>query len=162
MARDYEDTHGIGDMSAAELEAYVRAQLAEHDGIDADRVEVTATGSGIRVAGRVGTEAEYQSIEHVLTDVLGITDVDNELMVDPLTRAEHADAADEANAEVYGRPRNQRGGANRTEDTAAHLLDDVGAEQYGTGDMGEAIERGYSYEPPDSPVQDGNLGREEH
>jgi hypothetical protein len=162
MARDFEDLHDVDNMSPADLEAFVREQLEEYRDIDPSRVEIEATGRGIRLAGRVGTEAEYQAVEHVLTDVLGIADVVNEMVVDPLTRAEHDDAADVANAEVYDRPRGQRGGADRTEDTAAHLLDDTGAEQYGTGDVGEAVERGLSYNPPDTPVQEGHEGREEH
>jgi hypothetical protein len=162
MARDFEDISDIENMSDEELTDLVREQLEEYPDLDASRVDIVAADGAITLSGRVGTEAELQSIGRVLTDVIGIERVSNDLVVDANTRVQHDDAADVANAEVYGRPRGLRGGANRTEDTAAHLLDDEGAEQFGTGDVGEAIERGYSYNPPINPVQEGHEGREDH
>ena len=55
-----------------------------------------------------------------------------------------------------------RGGANRTEDSAEHLLRDTASELLGTGDMREAIERGYSYNPPTEPIQEGSSSKEDH
>jgi hypothetical protein len=162
MADDYEDIYDLGNMTDEEIESLVREELDDYPQIDPSRVDVTVSDGAVTLSGRVGSEAEHQSIEHVLTDVIGIEHVTNELVVDPLTRAHHDDAADVANAEVYGGPRGQRGGANRTEDSAAHLLDDAGAEQQGTGDVGEAVERGYSYNPPTTPTQEGQRGAEEH
>jgi hypothetical protein len=160
MAGD--DFYDLENMSDNELEALVREQLDEYPDLDASGLSVSASKGRVRLEGRVGTESEYQSIEHVLTDVIGISEVSNELVIDELTRIEQDEAADVANARLYNSPRGQRGGANRTEDTAAHLLDDTGAEQYGTSDVGEAVERGYSYNPPDSPVQEGNWNKEDH
>jgi hypothetical protein len=162
MARDYEDIHNLEDMTDEELEALVREELDEYEQVDPSRLVIEARDGDVTVGGRVGTEAEYQVVEQVVTDVLGVQRFTNEMVVDPLTRAQHDEAADVANAEVYDSPRGQRGGANRTEDTAAHLLDDTGAEQYGTGDMGEAVERGYSYNPPAGPAQEGQRGHEDH
>jgi hypothetical protein len=162
MAGDFEDLYDLGNMTDEELEQLIRDQLGEQPEIDPSRLEIRATGGRVTLGGRIGTEAEYQIIERVLTDVIGIEAVRNELLVDPLTRSEQSEDAGEANAELYGTPRGQRGGANRTEDTAAHLLEDTGAEQYGTGDVGEAVERGYSWNPPDSPVQEGHSQREDH
>ncbi|HSJ05308.1 MAG TPA: hypothetical protein VK936_01315 [Longimicrobiales bacterium] len=45
---------------------------------------------------------------------------------------------------------------DRTEDTAAHPLDDAGAEQFGTGAVGEAVECGYTCDPPRAPFQEGS------
>lgn len=162
MAGDYEDLYGENRMTDGELAALVRDQLTEHAGIEPGSVEVTVSGGAVRVAGRIGTEAEYQAVERVITDFIGIRELNNELIVDPLTRASQDEAADVANTRLYGAPRAQRGGANRTEDSAAHLLDDTGAEQYGTGDVGEAVERGYSYNPPLPPFQEGHEGEEDH
>jgi hypothetical protein len=39
---------------------------------------------------------------------------------------------------------------------------DTAAEQFGTDDVTEAIERGYSYEAPHGPIQEGTESREEH
>jgi hypothetical protein len=160
MAND--DFYDIENMTDEELEVLVREQLDEQPDLDAAGLEITASEGRVTVGGRIGTEAEYQAIERVLTDIIGIADVTNELLVDGLRRVQQDDAADVANAELYNRPRGQRGGADRTEDTAAHLLDDTGAEQYGTNDVGEAVERGYSYNPPDKPIQEGHWNKEDH
>jgi hypothetical protein len=157
-----DDFYDIENMTDEELEMLVREQLDEQPDLDATGLEVTASEGRVTVGGRIGTEAEYQAIERVLTDVIGIADVTNELLVAGLRRVQQDDAADVANAELYNRPRGQRGGADRTEDTAAHLLDDTGAEQYGTNDVGEAVERGYSYNPPDKPIQEGHWNKEDH
>jgi hypothetical protein len=162
MAGDYEDIDDLGNMTDDELAAFVRERFEEYPDLDPDGIEIEAADGSITLSGRVGTEAELQSFERVLTDIIGVERVNNEIVVDSLTRSQHDDAADVANTEVYGSPRGLRGGANRTEDSAAHLLDDTGAEQYGTGDVGEAIERGYSYNPPVNPVQEGHEGDEEH
>jgi hypothetical protein len=162
MAGDYEDIRDLENLTDEELEAMVREELGEFEHIDPSRLVIEANDGAVTIGGRVGTEAEYQAVEQAVTDVLGVERFTNDMVVDPLTRAQHDEAADVANAEVYGSPRGQRGGANRTEDTAAHLLDDTGAEQYGTGDMGEAVERGLSYNPPADPIQEGHEGREDH
>jgi hypothetical protein len=162
MARDFEGLYDIENMTDAELEQLIREQLDEQPDVDPAGLEIRASSGRVTVGGRIGTEAEYQIVERLLTDVIGIEAVENELVVDPLVRAEQSEEADEANARLYDTPRGQRGGANRTEDTAAHLLEDTGAEQYGTGDMGEAVERGYSWNPPNTPIQEGNRNRENH
>jgi hypothetical protein len=163
MAGDFEDTYDLGNMTDEELVELVREQLDDYPDLDSSRIDIAAEDGAITLSGRVGTDGELQTIGQVLSDVIGVEHVTNELVVDPLTRVHHDEAADVANSEVYGSPRGLRGGANRTEDTAAHLLDDEGAEQFGTGDVGEAIERGYSYNPPVSPTQDGqDEGGEEH
>jgi hypothetical protein len=156
MAGD--DMYDLGNMSDDELADMVREELDERPELDPSGLEIHVADGQVSITGRVGTEAEYQLIEQVLTDVIGIEDLNNDVVVRP----DQDDAADVANAELYGSPRGQRGGANRTEDSAAHLLEDTGAEQFGTGDMGEAIERGYSYNPPAGPVQEGTRSKEDH
>jgi hypothetical protein len=160
MADDYEDIYDIESMTDDEIQALVSEELEEHPDLDASRLELAVAEQQVTLTGRVGTEAELQIVEHVITDVIGLR-VRNDLVVDELVRQEQPEAADEANTRVY--PGGQaRGGADRTEDSAEHLLEDTAAEQYGTNDMGEAIERGYSYNPPDTPVQEGTWGRENH
>ena len=53
-------------------------------------------------------------------------------------------------------------GAERTEDSAKHLLGDLEAEMYGTHDPQESAQDGIPYEPPDRPVQEGTWSREQH
>src|SRR5215213_7750892 len=101
MARDYEDIHDIDDLSEDELSALVREHLRGNNSIDADDISVRATDDGVVVLnGRVGTEAELRIAERVLTDVLGLSNVRNELVVDPMRRAESPIDPDEHAAEV--------------------------------------------------------------
>lgn len=162
MAGDYEDMNDIESMTDEELHALVRQELGDHPDIDMARVDTTIRDGSVVIGGRVGTESEYQVIEHVLTDVIGVRSVENQLVVDELVRQEQPDAADTANAEVYGQGGGATGGANRTEDSAEHLLTDTAADLRGTDDVGEAIERGHSYNPPDAPVQEGTWSKEDH
>jgi hypothetical protein len=159
MAGDYEDFYDIDSLTDPELEALVREELDEYPDLDASGLAITVADGRVTVSGRIGTEAEYQQIEHVLTDVIGVA-VANEMLIDELTRHEQPMAADEANAQVYASGRGGRGGADRTDDAAEHLLADTGAEQFGTNDVGEAVERGYSYNPPETPVQEGTWSKE--
>lgn len=161
MAGDFEDLYDIESMTDEELTALVRESLDEHPELDATGLDLRARDGTVRLAGRVGTEAELQIIEHVLTDVIGVPKVRNELVVDELVRQQQPDGADRANARVYGAG-SASGGANRTEDSAEHLLEDTAAELYGTDDPAEAIERGHSYNPPDAPIQEGIRNRENH
>lgn len=160
MPEDYESLYDIEAMSDEELEQLVLDELNAAQDLDADGLDITARKGRVRLSGRVGTEAELQIIEHILTDSLGV-DVQNDLVVDELTRQQQPEAADDANARVYATG-GGHGGADRTEDTAEHLLDDTAAEQYGTDSVSEAVERGQSYNPPDHPVQEGTRSREQH
>jgi hypothetical protein len=151
-----EDAYELESMSDDEVEDLIREALDEYSELDPSDLEIRVTDGQVSIGGRVGTDAEYQVVEQVLSEVIGIEEISNDIVVDASARTQQDDAADVANAELYGTPRGQRGGANRTEDSAAHLLDDTGAEQFGTSDMGEAIERGYSYNPPDTPGRERN------
>jgi hypothetical protein len=162
MAGDFEDIYDLENMTDEEIVQLVREELDDQQELDSSGLDIDVRNGRLRVSGRVGTEAELQLVEHLLTDVIGVPEVENDLVVDALARSHQDEAADVANAQLYSSPRGQRGGANRTEDTAAHLLDDTGAEQFGTSDMGEAIERGYSYNPSTSPIQEGTRDAEEH
>lgn len=162
MARDYEDMNDIESLTDDALRALVKQQLDENQDVDVDRVDLTVSEGRVILAGRVGTESEFQIIEHMLADVIGVRTVENGLVVDELVRAEQPEAADEANEMVYGGGGSAHGGADRTEDSAEHLLNDTAADQRGTDDVGEAVERGQSYNPPDSPVQEGTWSKEDH
>jgi hypothetical protein len=95
MARDFENLHDIGEMDDRELRDLVREQLAEHGALDIDDLTVSAASGRVVLSGRVGTDGERRIAEHVLTDVLGVTDFSNELVVDPIRRAESPEAVDE-------------------------------------------------------------------
>ena len=103
-----------------------------------------------------------QQVEHVLTDVLGVESVANELVIDELTRGERSEASDDASLEEsLGNPQHAEG-TLRTSDEASHLTENLEAEQYGLDDPSEANKRGVTYEPPVRPGREGTESREQH
>ena len=88
MARDYEDFSSIDDLDDDELRQLVRDRLGEHPELDLDDISVVVDQGTVRLEGRVGTEAELRVADHVLTDVVGVVDYDNSLVVDALRRVE--------------------------------------------------------------------------
>ncbi|MBI4408742.1 MAG: BON domain-containing protein [Gemmatimonadetes bacterium] len=162
MRRDYEDVFDLGDLDDGEIAQLIRQQLEEYPELDPDLLRIDVSDGFVTLSGRVGTEQELQTLEHVITAVLGIPKYSNEVVVDELVRGEYSEAADEAAAqdnEVAG----QLGkGAVLAEDSASHLLEDLESELYGTHDVNQAIERGYTYEPPDRPLQEGSWSEETH
>jgi hypothetical protein len=137
----------------------VRSRLREHNALDIDDITVRADGGVVILEGRVGTDAERQIAEHVLTDGVGIATIRNNLVVDPIRRAESPMAMDDHLAEE-----------DRTEGLllgdrpvqlspeAEHLGDDSDAEASGTTDVGKAIAEGTAWIPPESPTQEGIEG----
>ena len=160
MARDYEDIHDIDDLSDDELSALVREHLRGNNAIDADDISVRATDDGVvYLNGRVGTEAEMRIAERVLTDVLGITDVRNQLVVDPARRAESPTDPEEHAAEVEANEGLLLGDvpAQRDDYDALESGDDS-AQLFGTTDVQQSISSGAAYIPPTSPTPEGLAG----
>lgn len=162
MARDYEDLYNLSSMEDGEIRDLIHQQLSEYDDLDPDEIDIAVEEGHVTLSGRVGTEHDYQRIEQVLTDVIRVSGLTNDLVVDELRRPEQPEAADDAASARIGSGESLRGGANRTEDSAEHLLQDTAAEQFGTDSASEAIERGYSYEPPTTPPQQGSWSKENH
>lgn len=161
MADDYEDTFDLDDLSDQELQELVRSQLADYDTIDADNILVRVKDGEVRLSGRVGTVAEREIADHILSDVIGLTDYHNDLFVDEVRRDEEPEAADDAIADAQARGEDQLGGdADMTTDPAAlREEDDLEADLYGTHDVQRAIEQGTSYEPPDTPTPESGEDR---
>lgn len=164
MARDYNDIFEVSNLDDGELKDLVLDELREHPDIDVDLVEVSVERGQVRLAGRVGTEQEVQTVEHVVTDLIGIRNVRNELVVVDAVRGERSDGADdalvedlEADAQMSAGP-----GGSTTSDTAQHLVEDLEAEHFGTHNPQEAVERGTAYEPPDRAIQQGSYSVEDH
>jgi hypothetical protein len=159
MARDYENLNDLEDLDDRELRDLVRAHLRDHNGIDPDDITVRVADGAVVLEGRVGTDAERRIAEHVLTDVVGLASVQNNLVVDAIRRAESPVAMDDHLAEE-----------NRTEGLmlgdravplspeAEHLADDVDSELSGTTDVGKSISDGAPWIPPESPTQEGLEG----
>lgn len=162
MADDFENLYDLGNLSDADLKDLVLEELSEYPELDVDLIEVSVRNAAVTLSGRVGTEQEMQQVEHVLTDVLGVESVSNELVVDQLTRGERSEAADDAAMEEsLGNPQLAEG-TLRTSDEASHLTENLPAEQYGVDDPSEASKRGVTYEPPVRPVREGTESRELH
>jgi hypothetical protein len=163
MAREYGgDLYDFGTMSDDEIRGVVMEHLREQPNLDADWIDVTVREGLVTLSGRVGTDAEVQVAGAVLDDVLGLEGFSNELVVDELHRGETPEGADEAAAREDDM--GDEGGirVSQQSDTAEHLEEDLGDEQFGTQDMGEAIRDGVPYEPPTHPISDGYGSRENH
>jgi hypothetical protein len=165
MDRDFENVHDIDNLSNDELRQLVRSHLAAHNGLDLDDLAVRVESGVIVLGGRVGTEGERRIAEHVVTDVLGITSVRNEILIDPIRRAESPEAIDDHLVEE-----------NRTEglllgdkagpfDGEAEPIDggdpySVDKHLFGTTDVQDAIAGGTPWIPPESPTPEGISGQD--
>lgn len=160
MARDYEDIHDIDDLSEDELSALVREHLRGNNSVDADDISVRTTDDGVVILnGRVGTEAELRIAERVVTDVLGLTNVRNELVVDSIRRAESSIDPDEHAAETDAEEGLLLGDIPpQRDDYDALESGDDDAQLYGTTDVQQSISSGAAYIPPTSPTPEGLSG----
>lgn len=162
MARDF-DPYDFTGMSDDEIYDVVVQHLGEYPELDVGWIEVAVRGGRVTLSGRVSSDGEAQIAEKALVEVLGLAEVSNELVVDELHRGEAPEAADDALAQdrevddQLGEP-----GEAQHSDTAAHLMEDLDAQTYGTHDVGTAIEEGAPYMPPQRPVPDGYTSREDH
>jgi len=159
MARDFEDINNIEQMDDRELRGVIREHLAAHNGLDIDDITVEVTNGVIALSGRVGTEGERRIADHILTDVLGITDFTNDLVIDPIRRAESPMDIDEHLAEEdrsAGLLLGDRAVPMNPE--AEHLADEPEGDLEGTTNVHDAIEGAKSWNPPESPTQEGLSG----
>lgn len=143
MAKGNDGVYDVRTMNDRELGELVRQKLREEPSLPAEGIEVFVRAGTVGVRGRLGTEGEVETVERILLDELGLENVENELVVDELVRQMQSEAADVAAAENSARGGSQTG--ERTDPEAAHLLEDVEGELYGTDDMRRAIEGGESY-----------------
>ena len=159
MARDYEDLHNIESLDDRELRDLVREQLREHAGLDIDDITVLASNGRVTLSGRVGTDGESRVAEHVLTDVLGITDFSNDLVVDSIRRAQSPEAIDEHLADEAERSGTLLGDvAVPFSPESEHLADSPEEDLSGTTDYQKVMEEGMTWNPPNSPTPEGMTG----
>jgi BON domain len=159
VEKDYEDIDEIDELTDGELRALIRDRLEEQVAFDPNDVEVAVRAGVVTLSGRVGTEQEFRIVEHVVTDLIGIKEVKNNLVVDPMRRAESPAAVDDHLVDEEShegillgeRPGNQ-------DPEAEHLHEDIRAELFGTTDVQESIEEGIPWNPPDGPTPEGAYG----
>lgn len=159
MAHDYENIDDTADMNDGELRAFVRDRLDEQLAFDSDDIEIAVRNGVVRLSGRVGTESEYRIVEHVVTDVLGLSEVTNDLVVDSIRRAESPEAIDEHLVDEQVHEGLLLGDGPRPDtDEADHLHEDRRAELFGTTDVQKSIEGAIPWAPPESPTPEGLSG----
>jgi len=157
VEKDYEDTRDIDLLTDNELRAMVRDELDAQLAFDPADVDVSASSGVVRLAGRVGTDEEQRIVERVVTDLVGVARVKNELVVDPIRRAESPEPIDEHLVDEE-----MRGDTPRGEDPESdHLRENIRAELFGTTDVMEAIEGGIPWNPPEGPTSEGLEGSED-
>ena len=159
MARDYENLHNIEELDDRELRDLVREQLREHTALDIDDITVLASNGTVTLSGRVGTDGERRVAEHVLTDVLGIMDFTNDLIVDSIRRAESPMAIDDHLADEEARSGTLLGDVPvPLQPEAAHLADEARDDLEGTTDYQRVMEEGMTWNPPTTPTPEGMSG----
>ena len=162
MARDYEDIQNLDQLDDREIRDLVRERLAEHNGLDIDDILVQVENGAISLTGRVGTEGERRIADHILTDVLGVQEFANDLVVDPIRRAESPMDIDEHLAEEERSAGLLLGDrAVPLSPEAEHLADVDATDIAGTTDVQNAIEGAMSWNPPESPTPEGLSGTDD-
>lgn len=162
MVDDFDNTDEIENLTDDELRTLVREQLASNNSIDANDIAVVVSEGAVTLTGRVGTEEEVRIADHLLTDVIGLSLVNNELVVDELRRAESPEAADEhiADEEKHsGLLLGEVSGPFSPE--SEHLADMSRDDSEGTHDVREATEGGRPWIPPESPTPEGMSGQDQ-
>jgi hypothetical protein len=162
VEKDFEDIRDTDNLSDNELRALIRDTFEQQLLFDPDDVEVSVHNRVVSLSGRVGTEEELRIAERVVTDLVGLEKVKNNLFVDPIRRAESPEAIDEHLVDEELHENLLLGGRARSEDPEAeHLHEDIRSELFGTTDVHEAIEGGIPWNPPDGPTPEGFSGSED-
>lgn len=162
MEKDYEDIRDTDDLSDNELRALVRDTFEQQMAVDPDDVTISAREGVVTLSGRVGTDEEFRIAERIVTDIVGLPKVRNNLFVDPIRRAQSPEAIDEhlVDEELHeglllgDRPRGEN-------PEAEHLHEDLRAELFGTTDVQQSIGEAIPWNPPDGPTPEGTEGSED-
>lgn len=162
MADDFGNTDDIENLSDDELRELVRSGLASQNAFDSDDIDVRVKRGVVTVSGRVGTEEEVRIVDHVLTDVIGVSEVQNHLVIDELRRATSPEAIDEHLADEDAHSGLLLGDVARPFSPEAEHLADQGSEDFaGTHDIQDAIEGAEPWIPPESPTPEGLSGQDQ-
>lgn len=162
MADDYDNSDEIQNLSDDELKRYILDELRAQKSFDVNDITVEVHGGAVRLTGRVGTEEELRIVDHFLTDVIAIRNVDNELVVDEIRRGESPEPIDEHLADEAERSGLMLGDMPRPFSPEAEHLADMGSQDSeGTHDVQEAIESAEPWIPPESPTPEGVSGQDQ-
>jgi hypothetical protein len=159
MPSDYENLDNVDDLNDRELRDLVRSHLRAHNGLDPDYISVRIQDGTVVLEGRVGTDYERRVAEHVLTDVVGLVNVQNDLVVDAIHRAESPEDIEDHLVEderTEGLLLGDRPVPLSSETESVE--EDPDSRLWGTSDVGKAIAEGTSWIPPESPTPEGLEG----
>jgi hypothetical protein len=162
VEKDYEDIDRIDELSDNELRALIRDTFDQQVAFDPSDVGISVRSGAVILSGRVGTEQEFRVAERTVSDIVGLERVQNDMVVDPIRRAESPEAIDEhlVDEELHeglllgDRPRGEN-------PEAEHLREDLPAELFGTTDVQESISGAIPWNPPDGPTPEGREGAED-
>jgi hypothetical protein len=165
MERDFENIHDIDNLTDDELRQLVRSHLAAHNGLDVDYLDVRVEEGVVVLGGRVGTEGERRIAQHIVTDVLGITSIRNEILIDPIHRGESPEAIDDHLVEedrTEGLLLGDKPGPFDDEAEPIDGRDPYSADKqlFGTADVQDAIAGGTPWIPPEAPTPEGVAGQD--
>ena len=162
MADDFDNSDEIQNLSDDELKRYILDELRSQKAFDVDDITVEVNDGSVLLSGRVGTEEELRIVDHVLTDVIAVRNVDNQLVIDEIRRSESPEAIDEHLADEEEHGGLLLGDVPRPLSPEAEHLADVGSDDsIGTHDIQEAIESAEPWIPPESPTPEGISGQDQ-
>lgn len=115
-------------LSEREREAYIRERVKEDGRIDVDELRIVCRHGVVHLAGILPSEAEHSILRQVLTDELGLKDIDDHIQIQELPW--------------------EREDQRRAQPTGQSL---PGAEPADTEDIVESLEEGVDYAPPVTP-----------
>jgi len=162
VEKDYEDIRDTDDLNDNELRALVRDAFEQQMAVDPDDVSIAVRSGVVTLSGRVGTDEELRIAERIVTDVVGLEKVRNDIFVDPIRRAQSPEAIDEHLVDERLHEGLLLGDSPRPEDPEAeHLQENIRAELFGTTDVQQSIEDAIPWNPPDGPTPEGIAGSED-
>jgi DnaK suppressor protein len=118
-------------LSEQELEERIRERVKEDGRVDVDELRIVCRHGVVHLAGTLPSETEHSILRRLLTDELGLEDIDDHIQIQELLW--------------------EREGQGRAA-PAGQIL--PGAEPYGTEDIVESLEEGVDYVPPVTPPPD--------
>ena len=162
MADDFDNSDEIQNLTDDELKRYILDELRSQKAFDVNDIAVDVNDGAVRLSGRVGTEEELRIIDHVITDVISVRNVTNDIVIDEIRRAESPEAIDEHIADEEAHAGLLLGDFPRPlSPEADHLADTAEGDSEGNHDVQESIESAEPWIPPESPTPEGLGGQEQ-
>jgi hypothetical protein len=162
VEKDYEDIRDTDDLNDNELRALVRDAFEQQMAVDPDDVGISVRSGVVTLSGRVGTDEELRIAERIVTDMVGLEKVRNELFVDPIRRAQSPEAIDEHLVDEQLHEGLLLGDKPRPEaPEPEHHKENLRAELFGTTDVQQSISEAIPWNPPDGPTPEGTEGSED-